>query len=101
MVNAEEEFQRRVENVERQRQVTVNNYAEFAKEFRATVAKRMEEFERELKKSQEVAEKVRQRGETRAAEKFRSDQRSTVSSPREQMSYRRRRGRVKSVLRRI
>ncbi|AKA96009.1 hypothetical protein [Corynebacterium ulcerans] len=101
MVNAEEEFQRRVENAERQRQVTVNNYAEFAKEFRATVAKRMEEFERELKKSQEVAEKVRQRGETRAAEKFRSDQRDTVSSPREQMSYRRRRGRVKSVLRRI
>lgn len=100
-MNAEEEFQRRVENAERQRQVIVNNYADFAKEFRATVAKRMEEFERELKKSQEVAEKVRQRGETRAAEKFRSDRMDTVSSPRDQMPRRGRRGRVKSVLRRI
>nr|WP_232518865.1 hypothetical protein [Corynebacterium pseudotuberculosis] len=49
MVNAEEEFQRRVENLEKQRQAAVNNYADFAKEFRATVARRMEEFERELK----------------------------------------------------
>lgn len=100
-MNTEDEFQRRIENMERQRQVTVNNYAEFAKEFRATVAKRMEEFERELKKSQEVAEKVRQRGETRAAEKFRSGQMNTVSSPREHVPHRGRRGRVKSVLRRM
>ncbi|ADK28202.1 hypothetical protein [Corynebacterium pseudotuberculosis] len=101
MVNAEEEFQRRVENLEKQRQAAVNNYADFAKEFRATVARRMEEFERELKKSQEIVEKARQRGEARAAEKFRSDRIDNASSLRGMAPDRGRRGRVKSVLRRV